>query len=52
MKKILNSIFLLLASVTIVQAQEFPQDGATYRLINTVRDNAVLVEDYLTNKLI
>ena len=52
MKRLLNSVFLLLASVIIVQAQEFPQDGATYRLTNTVRDNAVLVEDYLTNKLI
>ena len=52
MKKLLNSFFLLLASVMIVQAQEFPQDGATYRIINTVKDNAVLVEDYLTNELV
>ena len=52
MKKILNLIFLLFASVITMQAQEFPVDGAVYRLTNTVRDNAVLVEDYLTDKLV
>ncbi len=51
MKRLLNSLFLLLASVIFVQAQEFPEDGATYRIINTIRENAVLVENYLDNKL-
>ncbi|MBQ5663672.1 MAG: hypothetical protein IIV19_04490, partial [Bacteroidaceae bacterium] len=52
MKKVLNLIFLLFASIVVMQAQEFPEDGAVYRLTNTVKDNAVLVEDYLTDKLV
>ena len=52
MKKVLNLIFLLFASVVVMHAQEFPEDGAVYRLTNTARDYAVLVEDYLTNNLV
>ncbi len=51
MKKIISSIFLLMVSVIFVHAEEFPVDGAVYRLTNTVKNNAVLVEDYLTNNL-
>ena len=51
MKRILNLFILLLSSVVTVQAQWFPQDGGVYRITNTVRENAVLVENYITNKL-
>ena len=51
MKRSIISLLFILVSVIFVQAQEFPQDGATYRIINTVRNNAVLVENYLTNEL-
>ena len=51
MKKLLSSIFLLLAAVIVVHAEEFPVDGAVYRLTNTVKNNAVLIEDFLTNNL-
>ena len=32
-------------------AQGFPEDGGIYRIINTVRDNSVLVENYMTHQL-
>ena len=51
MKKISILFLLVLVSVIFVQAQEFPQDGSVYRITNTVRNNAVLVENYLTNEL-
>ncbi|MBQ5663040.1 MAG: M60 family metallopeptidase, partial [Bacteroidaceae bacterium] len=51
MKKISILFLLVLVSVLFVQAQKFPQDGAVYRITNTVRNNAVLVENYLTNEL-
>ena len=51
MKKISISLILFLVSVLFVQAQEFPQDGSVYRITNAVRNNAVLVENYLTNEL-
>ena len=41
----------MLATVFTLQAQTFPEDGATYRIINMVRDNAVLIENYLNNEL-
>ncbi|MBR2607619.1 MAG: M60 family metallopeptidase [Bacteroidaceae bacterium] len=52
MKKLLTSFLLLFASVIFLQAQNFPEDGAIYRLTNTARNYAVLVEDYLTNNLV
>ena len=51
MKRLFYSLIFLLASVISLHAEEFPQDGKTYRIINTVRENAVLVENYLDNKL-
>ena len=51
MKKILVSFLLVLVSVLFVQAQEFPQDGSVYRLVNTYRENAMLAEDYGLNEL-
>ncbi len=51
MRKVLSSLFLFFISVLFVQAEEFPEDGAIYRLTNTERNNAVLVESYLTNQL-
>ena len=51
MKKISISFLMVLVSVLLVQAQDFPQDGSVYRITNTVRNNAVLVENYLTNEL-
>ena len=51
MKRYFYTVILMLAAVLPLQAQNFPEDGATYRIINTVRDNAVLMENYFTNEL-
>ncbi|MBR5511555.1 MAG: M60 family metallopeptidase [Bacteroidaceae bacterium] len=51
MKRFFYSLALMLATVFTLQAQTFPEDGATYRIINMVRDNAVLIENYLNNEL-
>ena len=32
-------------------AQGFPEDGGIYRIANTIRDNSVLVENYMTHQL-
>ncbi len=41
----------MLVTVFPIQAQEFPQDGAVYRMVNTYRENAMLAEDYGFNEL-
>ena len=51
MKKISISFLMVLVSVLFVQAQDFPQDGTVYRLVNTYRENAMLAEDYGLNEL-
>ena len=51
MKRLFYSLIFLLASAISVQAEEFPQNGQTYRITNMVRENAVLVENFLDNKL-
>ena len=51
----MNRYFYLFISffigVLTVGAQNFPEDGAIYRISNTVRDNSVLVENYMTHQL-
>ena len=51
MKRLYNSLLLFIISIIFVQAQNFPEDGAVYRLVNTFRENAMLAEDYGLNKL-
>ena len=46
MKLFVRTLLLLLASVVTAQAQNFPEDGATYRLLNTFRTGVILTEDY------
>ena len=51
----MNRYFYLFISffigVLTAGAQNFPEDGAIYRISNTVRDNSVLVENYMTHQL-
>jgi len=51
MKKIFYLLILFLAVVFPLQAQNFPEDGAVYRLVNTFREDAILAEDYGLNEL-
>ncbi len=51
MKKYFYQLVLMLAIALPLQAQNFPEDGVVYRLVNTYRDNAMLAEDYGMNKL-
>ena len=51
MRKLLNLLFLMLATGMPLQAQIFPEDGVVYRLVNTFRENAILSEDYGANTL-
>ncbi len=51
MRKYFYTVVLMFATVFTLQAQTFPEEGATYRIINTIRDNAVLTENYFTNEL-
>ena len=51
MRKLLNLLFLTLATGMPLQAQIFPEDGVVYRLVNTFRENAILSEDYGANTL-
>ncbi len=41
----------MLVSVISAKAQNFPEDGATYRLLNTFRTGVILTEDYGLNTL-
>ena len=51
MRRFLSVFLFFLSLCLFVKAQDFPQDGAIYRLVNTVRENSVLVEEYFTHKL-
>ena len=45
MKKLFNTLFIMLASISLMQAQSIPVDSAIYRLVNAYRTNAVMTED-------
>lgn len=52
MKRFFQFGILLLMSIVSLQAQTFPENNTVYRLINTVRENVVIAEDYGNNKLV